>query len=471
MKTAALIHRTKFFARRRRFAEVLGLACVLMFVGLWFFGDDVSETQKYLATAVGVLSLLPFFLFLFDRHPPQVPLMAMNTLFYLVAYSIPGFMVMEEEIIQLRTTSNSWISGLTLALVGVPVQTAAYYLTKPWVVPVQPFRLAEGMTVNDLRLMAWSLAVFRFALLVIPDGMNIPTISQFAKLSPYITMSILYSLALLGRLGRSEKTLFYFVYIPIELGLRLSTGAVYEPVQLVMVLFLIRWVVEQKVNWGLIAAGILIFAVLNPVKHQYREAVRRAPNSNALSAADKAELFLGMTANFWLGGGSQSVDVSTNLLNRLNHLAIAAVVTDASPNRVPYWNGDTLSLGVYTFIPRILWPGKPGMSVGNEFGKRYLLLDMSNDDTTVNLTWLNEFYCNFGYWGVVVGMACLGSGFALLERWYANPKSSKVNVSLSLSIIFPLLYPESNLALMGGSVLTCTLAVYVLTQLISNRRR
>jgi hypothetical protein len=110
----------------------------------------------------------------------------------------------------------------------------------------------------------------------------------------------------------------------------------------------------------------------------------------------------------------------------------------------------------------VLWPDKPSLTFGVQFGHRYGMLDVSNTSTTVNLTWVTEFYANFGYFGVIVGMALIGMAFALMERWFATPGTSRIDLIIPLATNFPLIYPESNIVMMWGSVITCTVAFYAI---------
>ena len=47
---------------------------------------------------------------------------------------------------------------------------------------------------------------------------------------------------------------------------------------------------------------------------------------------------------------------------RLDALGIATVIVRDTPERVPYQNGRTLALIPISYIPRILWPGKPSIA-------------------------------------------------------------------------------------------------------------
>lgn len=437
---------------------VTGVTFVLVL--LWFVGDPVPVDRKILATVISYLSIIPLVLYLVDRRPQIVPLMGLNGLFYLIAFGVNGFYENIDPTITSRTTQNGWVLGLQLGIVGFSAQLFGYYLMKSLIGTVKPIRVITSLPPNRIQILAWSLLSFRVLMIVIPDAMTIPTLRLFVVMSPFITIGLLMMLSMKGYLGIGQRVLLYGVVLPFEFAVRLNTGAVYEPVLLLIFLFLVRWVISRKINFSLIAAGAIVYMLFNPIKFEYRDVVWRSSAGQQMSGLDKFSLFLELAANYWLSDQVASEEVRSNLLTRLNHLAMATVAVENTPKVIPYWNGESLELGLVAFIPRFLWPNKPSLTFGNQFGVRYGILYEGNTDTTVNLTWVVEFYINYGYPGVIVGMAFVGVAFALLERWYSTPGTSLIDVIIPLSTTFTLVYPESNLVSMWGGVLTGTLAFY-----------
>jgi hypothetical protein len=67
-----------------------------------------------------------------------------------------------------------------------------------------------------------------------------------------------------------------------------------------------------------------------------------------------------------------------------------------------------------SFVPRLLWPGKPrfetGQWVTSHFGPGPEI------ESSTGATWIGEFYYNFGWPGVVLGMFVLGIWFRFLQE-------------------------------------------------------
>jgi hypothetical protein len=77
--------------------------------------------------------------------------------------------------------------------------------------------------------------------------------------------------------------------------------------------------------------------------------------------------------------------------------------------------GETMQNLTYAFIPRLLWPEKPMVTRGNWFTS-YLGAAGSEQEaaTSTGIYSAAELYWNFGYPGIIFGMALMGSLFALI---------------------------------------------------------
>ena len=90
-------------------------------------------------------------------------------------------------------------------------------------------------------------------------------------------------------------------------------------------------------------------------------------------------------------------------------LDVAARITDEAGKIVPYKAGETFVAAADTVVPRFLWPGKPDNSLGNEIGHTYGAIENVADEVTnVAPTLVGEFFANFGWIGVAIGMFLLG---------------------------------------------------------------
>ena len=98
-------------------------------------------------------------------------------------------------------------------------------------------------------------------------------------------------------------------------------------------------------------------------------------------------------------------------------------VMDMTPSQVPFWEGETYYPTLLMFIPRIIWPDKPGRAFWNKFGRLYGYLLDEDTTTSVAVGYLAEGYMNFGFlgmYGVAVFIALLIAGVECLGYYVFN---------------------------------------------------
>lgn len=123
-----------------------------------------------------------------------------------------------------------------------------------------------------------------------------------------------------------------------------------------------------------------------------------------------------------------------------------------TPSDVPYWDGFTYTSLVGAFVPRLLWPGKPQKSLGQDFGHRYGYIGRNDTETSVNLPVLVEFYINFGVAGIFVGMFVLGILLRSIEDAINRPGQGYLVTAAAAPLLARLLVMECDLSLMFGGL-------------------
>lgn len=71
--------------------------------------------------------------------------------------------------------------------------------------------------------------------------------------------------------------------------------------------------------------------------------------------------------------------------------------------------GDTFVAALMFLVPRVLWPSKPDGTVGNLIGHFTGMILPGDMVTNVSPTQMGEFYMNFGFIGLLVGMVIWGA--------------------------------------------------------------
>jgi O-antigen polysaccharide polymerase Wzy len=127
-------------------------------------------------------------------------------------------------------------------------------------------------------------------------------------------------------------------------------------------------------------------------------------------------------------------------LSTFNQLSQVVRLTE----RDGFVHGETLKYLKNALVPRVLWPGKPLVTPGQYFASRLgrgrqLRNQFSN---AVNMTVPGEFYLNFGWLGVLIGLSVMGFVYAML--WVAvgalsdnhNPIASAIGYLVFTQALF-----------------------------------
>jgi hypothetical protein len=123
-------------------------------------------------------------------------------------------------------------------------------------------------------------------------------------------------------------------------------------------------------------------------------------------------------------------------------------VLEYTPERVPFWEGETYASIPFMFIPRALWPDKPTRHFWNKFGRTYGVLSTEDYETSVGISYLAEGYVNFGYHGMYIVAFLVGFLIAICEK-YAHVVLGGYFFFPFIILLTPLLAPATDM----GSIL------------------
>jgi hypothetical protein len=230
-------------------------------------------------------------------------------------------------------------------------------------------------------------------------------------------------LALVWERYRSRAALFLLcVVVPGTMFFNFFTsskGAFLRPIVMVVI---VRIIVTRRIRMSWVLGFIAAAALIYPVSMAYREymsgnrlsALQVIANPNTAlrlvagvaTTADPAE---------YMKAGLQST------ARRLNGLGILSAIVRDAGTRVPFQHGWSIGYIPLSYIPRVLWKDKPrfetGIWVTDNFGYPGI-------DTSTGSTWIGEFFFNFGWAGVIIGMALLGIWFRFLQDMFLRMDST-----------------------------------------------
>jgi hypothetical protein len=244
--------------------------------------------------------------------------------------------------------------------------------------------------------------------------MILSSLAQFSQLLMF-AWALAWLLLFSGRASRSQKLLLVLMLVPGMIAIAMATMTDKSLVMTVIgVPVIALWYARRRVPWKtLLALLLLLIFVVFPFYNTFRALDPRMSWSDRVSLTGKI-----------IGGWSpeeyqeRSVDTVMRRLALIN--SVAAVVRDV-PRWVPYAYGGTLFLPALAFfIPRVIWPDKPSLTMGRDFAEIFRVTHILDSETRVAITVPGELYWNFDLPGVLVGMALWGVALRFFYRRYGE---------------------------------------------------
>ena len=203
--------------------------------------------------------------------------------------------------------------------------------------------------------------------------------------------------------------------------------------------------------------GMFFVFVIFPMYNTYRQVDRN------LDTTRRLDQVVSLTRNW---DSDKYLDASLfAFLQRMTVVTSVAAIVSETGRWVDYRYGDTLLLApIGLLIPRFLWPEKPDISIGREFGATFRLKNAFDQETEISPSMVGEFYWNFSIPGVIVGMWLLGMGY----RWYYQRYGAGSGFDPIRKAVYATLLPtallfEGNVAvIIGGLVKVLVILVVFL---------
>jgi len=157
-------------------------------------------------------------------------------------------------------------------------------------------------------------------------------------------------------------------------------------------------------------------------------------------------------------------------MSRTSVISSVAAIVSYTGRWVDYKYGETILLApISMLIPRFLWPSKPNVAIGREFGVTFDLVPVGDAHTQIAPTVIGEFYWNFHIPGVIVGMFLMGAAYRWLYLRYGEIRGYQpIRTATYLMLLTVALQFEGNVAILVGVV---TKTIFLLWAMIFVLRR
>lgn len=362
--------------------------------------------SRILAWLLLVVGSTPAVIYVAEERQ-HVPVIELVMLAHVIAFALPVFF--ETELVLLARTIVPEAVPITLcmalALAAVCALWAGYKLAPRVfsIIPLPKFRLY----CDPKKLFYYAVAV---CVLTLVRAGSFGPYEQIIELtvSQDLAIAILALLFYKGILTPGKKVVV-LVLMTAMLLRGISTGLTQQILQPVLIWFICRWFIVKRIEWGIVAAFVVAFVLIQPVKLQYRELVWQ-PHAE-MGTIEKVGIFGQLFVEHWIFQGGELHDkVADSTRNRTSLLLQTSHIIDWTPGVVPYENGRTFLYLLFGWVPRFVWPDKPFAQEANiKYAMNYgVTTDEVLEKTMFGIGELGEAIMNFGAAGVVPVFLFLG---------------------------------------------------------------
>ena len=244
-----------------------------------------------------------------------------------------------------------------------------------------------------------------------------------------------------------------FVGLEMVLGFLANTKEV--SYRILCFMLIASFFINGTINKKIIAVILLTFIPYSLFFTIYRLQVIQIREQTPLEAISQ----IGKTRDLVAGRAdkeSEKTDQSVaeqslrGLADRVNARYYVEIIVSRAGKDVSFQNGSTLLYLIYSFIPRAIWAGKPPTSTGQLFNNEFSISE--SPLTFVPTTFIGEFYWNFGFPAVVVGMFLVGMSLGAIGRLQSSLRSLTLPrfVTLLLACYFLILKFEAGIGQQYG---------------------
>ena len=424
-------------AHPERMIYALVIMPILFFVGLAIGlfagvrGDDLTEL--FLALVTIVIALVPLVIDLARRPSERHVMLSTFALVFIIGFALPVFVIFIPAEGPVDAPSYGYsllmpvdvIRGQLATLLGLICLLAGYAIPIGRLDPILP-KFRSDWPPNI------AIAV---ATLMIPFGISVRVgvMVGIIKVAAIGTLSVLASSSLYGIAlamiaylrHRSRFALLIVVVVsPIASLVALFTGSKLAMLFPWLMIALSIILVRRRIGARWVLLGILATTLVYPVGMFVRMDVLRGNTLSPLAAMRNPTATLGRISRFVSSSEPVEYFVSglTSTVGRLDCIGAASVLIRDTPERVPFQNGWTIGLFFLAFIPRVIWPEKPIITIGQFFTDMYGSGPLIESSTAP--TQLGEFYINFGYPGIIGGMLFYGVMLRFLHQVLLTPPTT-----------------------------------------------
>ncbi|HUI59826.1 MAG TPA: hypothetical protein VLX90_06370 [Steroidobacteraceae bacterium] len=350
------------------------------------------------------------------------------------------------------------LCGAAAALLGYRIGVA---LVRPLPAgsAVYDWRPATILIVGMLVWLIGSAAIVYFQVFIVPEKTNIATARGLAALGPVLTFAVMLGqmiepmgLVILAYGYARYRSVPWLLLVLTMVAAQVAVGFVSDIKAVAMLagilVILARLLIDNRLPKGWMLGGAVLLLFSFPLFQAYRADVVGARGLNhfqALMHLDKVlEVVIANRDKVTERPGDER---SQTFFERASLKGNVEMAFEHTGIDTPFRQGDTLVGLLVAFIPRLIWPDKPDVAVGQLFNKEFIRT--GDPDTYISPSHLGELYWNFGWPGILFGMTFIGAllGFVAAKCNMAEGRSVTRLLVLLATVKYACLGFEGSIAI------------------------
>jgi hypothetical protein len=413
----------------------LPLIALTLLVVAFAFGVRGRELAMVgLAVLTGMIGIVP--ILLDQLRPPEKRnvLISLVSLTYVLAFAVPvytEYFLNEGQMTGMAGWAGIGVRDLLVAQTGALVGFIALLLG--YALPIGSFAAYSLPQPRRDWPLTWCFGV---ALFMIPLGWSLFLAGQLGLIPARAGSGVLgafassyyFGIALLALVWiryRSHVALWMMVgCVPPTMAFSFFTGSKsLFLLPLMMVAF--AYIVEtRRIRMSWVLGAVLLIVMIYPLASFQRHVLLAENTLTATDALKNPVQTLSILSQFVSSADWQEYFLAGLKAtgNRFNSLGITSIIMRDTPDRVPYQGGWSIGNIVIAYVPRIFWPGKPDIAIGQWITSNYGPGPHIRSHTAPS--WIGEFYMNFGYLGIVGGMMVMGVYIRLVHTYLFRPNAT-----------------------------------------------
>ena len=239
------------------------------------------------------------------------------------------------------------------------------------------------------------------------------------------------------------------------------TAALYKNIILLILLIVIFYKIKKKFSFFLLIFLVCWVTLGQGFKNQFRSYLENPSTDYVIPQKIEIKNYKKIVNNFQ---GRAVLLRSTEPILSLMRIKELEILRNDVVKK------DTISILIYSLIPRVLYPNKPTQDFAKWYSKYYFLTHNNDPNftksVTFNIFWPSDFYLNQGYYGSILISFIIGFIICFLVLFFSNFNSANINFLLGISVLSGLTFPDYNISMMFSPIILQYLFLFLIIRFL-----